>query len=206
MQLRLTKIPSLGSKSSCAMASLETPDRHTPLRAPVQQANCTLRTSLSPGSLSPRERYLREHDLSIDPFFHTSTKAQPRVKHQGTANGHGVLAPHYVPSFAHSQDFSSPTTGRRRQNVRNVSMGGIWSVGGRLAAVPQQIHGVESGTGETLASGTNAPMITAAFLKHDTEDDRTKVHEARIALAMDIDQARRVLPISPPTSPCSESS
>lgn len=187
------------------MASPETPDRYTPLRSPIQEASCTLRTSLSPGSLSPRERYLRAHNLSTDPFK-TPTTTRPKVKHRVTANGHGTLAPHHVPSFVHSQDFSPSPTTRARQNVRYVSMGGIWSVGGRVAAVPQQIHAVESGTGETLASGTNAPMMTAAFLEDDTEDHRTKIHGARLALAMDIDQARRVLPVSPPTSPRSESS
>ncbi|KAK5944140.1 hypothetical protein PMZ80_003421 [Knufia obscura] len=70
-------------------------------------------------------------------------------------------------------------------------MGGIWSVGGRVGAVPQQIHGIDSGTGETLASGSNAPMINAAFLEHDNQDTKVKAHEARLALAMDIDQAQR---------------
>ena len=180
-------------------------DRHTPLRTPFQQAKCTLRTSLSPQSLSPRERYLREYDSSTDPFY-TPTKTRSKVKHQLTANGHGALAPHYIPSFVHSRDFTPPVRGAGRQDVRYVSMDGVWSVGGRVAAVPQQIHGVDSGTGETLASGTNATMITAAFLEHETEDSKTKAHEARLALAMDIDQARRVLPVSPPTSPQSESS
>lgn len=186
------------------MASSETPDRYTPLRSPIQEAHRTLRTSLSPDSLSPRERYWREHDVSTDPF-NTPTKNRLNVKHCATANGHGTLVPHHVPSFVHSQDFSPSPTTRARQNVRYVSMGGIWSVGGRVAAVPQQLHGVESGTGETLASGTNAPMVTAAFLEDDTEDHRTRMHGARLALAMDIDQARRVLPVSPPTSPHSTS-
>lgn len=185
------------------MAFPQTPDRYTPLRSPFQQSSCALRTSRSPDSLSPRERYLREHDLSTDPF-HTPTKARPKVKQQVTANGHGTLAPHYVPSFVHSQDSSSPSTTRGRHDVRHVSMGGIWSVGGRVGAVPQQIHGIDSGTGETLASGSNAPMINAAFLEHDNQDTKVKAHEARLALAMDIDQAQRVLPVSPPTSPRSE--
>ena len=187
------------------MAPHESPDRHTPARTHLQQAKCTLRTSLSPNSLSPRERHLREHDSSTDPFY-TPTKTRSNVKHQVTGNGHGALAPHYVPSFVHSRDFTPPATGAGRQDVRYASMDGVWSVGGRVAAVPRQIRGVDSGTGETLASGTNATLVTAAFLEHETEDSKTKAHEARLALAMEIDQARRVLPISPPTSPRSESS
>ena len=187
------------------MAFPETPDRYTSLRSPVQQASCTLRTSLSPELLSSRERERREHDLSTDPFY-TPTKTHPKIKHRVTANGAGTLAPHYVPSFVHSQDFNPSPSTQAHQNVRYVSIGGIWSVGGRVAAIPQQIHGVDSGTGETIASGTNAPMVTAAFLEDDTEDQRTRMHSARLALALDIDQARRVLPVSRPTPPRSESS
>jgi len=85
-------------------------------------------------------------------------------------------------------------------------MDGVWSVGGRVATVSSPLQGVDTGTGEMLTSGTNAPMITAQFLEKSTDDSKTKSHQARLALALDIDQARRVLAISPPASPGSESS
>ena len=187
------------------MAYPETPDRHTPLRSPIHQASDTFRASRSPESLSPRERYSRERDPTVDPFQSPSPTRQ-KVKHQVTGNGHGSLAPHYVPSFVHSQEITPAPSRRGRQDLRYVSMGGFWSVGGRVAAVPLHIEGVETGTGEVLASGTNAPMVDAGFLEHNTEDSKNRTHEARVARALDIDQARRVLPVSPPASPRTESS
>lgn len=112
-----------------------------------------------------------------------------------------MLAPHYVPSFVHTQDQDDRPRTSHQRNVRYVSMGGVWSVGGRVAAIPTQLQGIESGTGQMLVSGTNAPMVTAGFVATDKEDVDTKTHEARLALALDIDQARRVLPVSPPSSP-----
>ena len=90
--------------------------------------------------------------------------------------------------------------------MRYVSVGGVWAVGGRIAAVPTQLQGIDTGTGDILASGTNAPIITAEFVDNETEDDKSKAHQDRLAIALDIDRARRVLPISPPLSPTSESS
>lgn len=121
-----------------------------------------------------------------------------------TTNGHGVLAPHHIPSFINVHDIAfSGRIRSRPQDIRYISRGSIWSVGGRVAAVPRPLEGIDTGTGEVIASGTNAPMVNAHFLETDTEDRKTKSHEARLALALDIDQARRVLPMSPPMSPTS---
>lgn len=186
----------------------ETPDRHTPPRSPIRQANCTFRTSRSPNELSSRERHARQRDHSRDPF-HTCVDSGQRtkIKHQVTANGNGTLAPHHTPSFidVHDTVFGGRAN-NRPQDVRHVSQGSIWSVGGRAAAIPQALEGVDTGTGEVLASGTNAPLISAHFLEADTEDRRTRRHETRLALALDIDQASRVLPLSPPMSPTVQSS
>jgi hypothetical protein len=85
--------------------------------------------------------------------------------------------------------------------VRHVSPASVWSVGGRVAAIPSPLEGIDIGTGDVIASGTNAPMVTAQFLEGETKERKGKLHEARLALALDIDQARRVLPLSPPLSP-----
>lgn len=74
-----------------------------------------------------------------------------------------------------------------------------------MAAVPTQLQGIDTGTGEVLASGTTAPLIDAGFAKAEAPEAELSAHESRLALALDIDQARRVLPISPPTSPSPES-
>lgn len=185
------------------MSTPETPDRYTSLRSPFRQAKCTLRTSLSLEALSNYERYTRTRDINRD-LFRSHHKSISRAKSQVTRSGNGVLTPHHTPSFVHS-DVNYAPTNRHQTRPRFVSLGGIWSVGGRIAAVPTQLHGVDLGSGELLASGTTAPFITAAFADNTVENDRGKEHEARLAFALNIDRARRVLPVSPPSSPQSQS-
>lgn len=79
-------------------------------------------------------------------------------------------------------------------------------MGGRAAAFPSPLEPIDTGTGDIIASGTNAPMVTAQFLEGETDDKKAKLHEARLALALDIDQSSRVLPLSPPLSPDTVSS
>lgn len=187
------------------MSTPETPDRHTPLRSSGHNATCALRTSLSPERLTTRERYSRDRDASRNPF-RARSESRSRATQQITANGNGMLAPHYVPSFVHRDRNDVRESSPRPRNVRHISVGGAWSVGGRVAAVPTQVQGVDNGTGELLASGTNAPLVTANFVDQETDSVESRAHESRLAMALDIDQARRVLPISPPSSPCSDSS
>ena len=74
-----------------------------------------------------------------------------------------------------------------------------------MAAIPTQLQGIETGDGQTMASGTNAPLIDAGFLDKDTESTKLQAHRTRLAFALEIDQASRTLPISPPTSPTEQS-
>ncbi|KAJ9501780.1 hypothetical protein H2202_002742 [Exophiala xenobiotica] len=53
-------------------------------------------------------------------------------------------------------------------------------------------------TGGRLASGSTAPLHTASFLDHATSGDQAIGHEHRLALALDIDQANRLLLQTPP--------
>lgn len=181
----------------------ETPDRHAPSRSPLRQAHCTLRTSHSPGELGPSERYTRQRDRDRDPFSsYNDLSPRTKIKQQVTANGSVISAPHHTPSFVGVPGTGS--IGRTRsqpRSLRYASQGSIWAVGGRTIAVPQPLEGVETGNGDMIASGTNASMINAHFLETKAEDSLTKKHEARLALALDIDQARRILPISSPMSP-----
>lgn len=188
------------------MSLLEASDRFNLPRSPVQDAICTFQTSTSPETLTGRERYARERDLSRD-IFRIRGKPKQLVKQKVTNRGDRVLVPHYTPSFVHSQGTGTNTAGYDgSQSVRYVSAGGIWSVGGRIAAVPNQLHGIETGNGDVLVSGTNAPMLSAEFIDGVTDDTKNKAHEARLAFALEIDQARRVVPISPTSSLVSEHS
>lgn len=78
------------------------------------------------------------------------------------------------------------------RSLRQIS-GGFWTVGGRLVVQLGQIQGIPSGSGGLLASGTTAPLHTASFLDQASHDDKVLAHERRLALALDIDQASRIL-------------
>jgi hypothetical protein len=78
------------------------------------------------------------------------------------------------------------------RNLRHVS-GGFWNVGGTASLQTGQLQGIPTGNGHTFASGTTAPMHTATFLDQATGDDKAAAHEMRLALALDIDQASRIL-------------
>jgi hypothetical protein len=60
------------------------------------------------------------------------------------------------------------------------------------------VTGIPDGRGGFLSSGTNAPMYTSQFLEGDSPDQDLERHERRLAAALDIDQANKILgaPIS----------
>lgn len=76
--------------------------------------------------------------------------------------------------------------------LRQISSG-FWTVGGRVVVQLGQIQGIPSGSGGLLASGTTAPLHTASFLDQATHDDKVLAQERRLALALSIDQASRIL-------------
>lgn len=152
-------------------------------------------TSTPPALLKGRERNNRQRDASIDPFRSVSeTRSRNLARQRHSQNAYNLRPPHYIPSFVNGTD-TTPAHAVVRMasgSLRQVS-GGFWTVGGRLTLQFGQLHGTSSGTGGLLASGTNAPLHTATFLDQPTPDDKVIGHERRLALALDIDQASRIL-------------
>ncbi|EXJ54677.1 hypothetical protein A1O7_10018 [Cladophialophora yegresii CBS 114405] len=109
-------------------------------------------------------------------------------------NAYNLRPPQYVPSFVHGRDATPAHIDGRiaTRTLRQIS-GGFWTVGGPLSLQLSQLQGIPSGSGRLLASGTTAPLHTASFLDEATHDDKVVAHERRLALALDIDQASRVL-------------
>lgn len=82
---------------------------------------------------------------------------------------------------------------------RQVSAGAVWNVGGP-SAVSDTVIGVSTGRGGMLGSGTNAPLYRSSFLNRADPEAELEAHERRIALALDVDQADRILQHSPEPS------
>ncbi|KIW13964.1 hypothetical protein PV08_06745 [Exophiala spinifera] len=145
--------------------------------------------------LEGRERDERRRDELIDPFRSVSeARSRSLARQRQRHNAYNLRPPHHTPLFVHHSDGSSslPDGQGGLESLRRVS-GGFWTVGGQLTAQLGQLEGVTSATGGLIASGTTAPLHTASFLDQDTDADQTVGHERRLALALDIDQASRIL-------------
>ena len=110
-------------------------------------------------------------------------------------NAYNLRPPHYTPSFVHGTDATPAHVGMRLStgSLRQISSG-FWTVGGRSSLQAGQLLGIPSASGELLVSGANAPLHTANFLNEPTSEDKIVDNERRLALALEIDQANRILP------------
>lgn len=108
---------------------------------------------------------------------------------------------------AHSVIMGRASAHRRNTNLtyrhsslalgaRQVSAGAVWNVGGP-SAVSDTVIGVSTGRGGMLGSGTNAPLYRSSFLNRADPEAELEAYERRIALALDVDQADRILQHSP---------
>lgn len=75
-----------------------------------------------------------------------------------------------------------------------LSLMAFWEVEGRLPIRTGPLHAAAAGGRGLLASTTNAPIMSSHFLDQQTSSDKLRGHESRLALALNIDQAERVLP------------
>ena len=86
---------------------------------------------------------------------------------------------------------------------RTPSRGTVWSVGG--TAVTEGIPSTTNGRGGRVTSGTSAPHYGADFLRRRSQTDEQATHGRRLAHALDISQAGRMVdrssPTTSPTSP-----
>ncbi|TRX91093.1 hypothetical protein FHL15_008075 [Xylaria flabelliformis] len=149
------------------------PDRFVPSRV---AASDQFRANKQPHELSLSERLLRTESAGADAFCFSTRRLVPTS----------------------SRRLSRSDCGERRHGTvlglcpldRQVSHGAVWSVGG---TAPSGVA-VDGGRGRLLSSGTNARLYTTSFsnLRPKSEEDQEK-HEDRLALALNLDRAQRVL-------------
>jgi hypothetical protein len=201
--------PANPPKRRCATASpvakaqtrFTSPDRYIPRRPGADSSSSPFRVSKPPSTLRGRELYTRSRDSTRNPFRSTSDRSNQTASRRNAAHGFGLRTPHYTPSFVNDVDASPfPFDSRHQASTRHPSWGGFWTAGGRGSPHVGQLRAVQFGPGESLASGTNAPMHTPPFLDVPTADDKIRAHESRLALALGIDVASRVLDYAPRTA------
>ncbi|KAL4817586.1 WD40-repeat-containing domain protein [Aspergillus spinulosporus] len=187
------------------------PDRFIPLREPIDAPSTPYRVGKDPQDLSAEEKLFRRRSPGEDPF----TPKKIRRTKSATRPGR-VFSPHFGPHLVSDSTVSGRTASNgTRDGTRRVSNGAVWTVGGTSAALGRRSTASPDGRRSILASGTTAPMYTAKFLpqtRSSTEDRLT--YESRIALALEIDTASKVLsnskllaisdPLPSPSSPAFE--
>lgn len=159
-------------------------DRFISIRGLVGSLPTQFQVGRNPLELSSEERILRHRPLREDPFMPTRPRrplSSPRVP---------VIRPHYGPHLVDDLAFGGGCgiDGLRRQ----ISAGAVWNVGGSSAAIAQQPGAMFGGT-NLHASGTTAPMNAARFLPPAASIERVQKYQSRVALALDLDPAARVL-------------
>lgn len=164
--------------------SPSSPDRFIPGRESIDSSAVSFRVSKSPQQLSPEEKLLRQRDTTANPFRLQPLRRAFSVPRQNRLR-HSRQSPHLV---------NEPAILRNDDDRRRVSAGGVWNVGGPSAATSGPL-GIPDGMGSLLGSGTTAPMYVANFQQKITPNEERKMHESRLALALDIDLARRQLSI-----------
>ncbi|KAL5343730.1 WD40-repeat-containing domain protein [Aspergillus crustosus] len=166
------------------------PDRFIPLRDPIDTPSTLYRVGKSPQEMSLDEKLFRRRSPREDPF----TPKKTRRSKSATRTGR-VITPHYGPHLVNDSTVfgRAASTGARERN-RRVSNGAIWAVGGTSAAMGRRSAVALDGQRGLLASGMTAPMYNAKFLPQTRTSAEDRVaYESRIALALDLDPAARIL-------------
>lgn len=197
---RLQRKATAGRRCVSAVAALNTPnspkspDRFIPTRASFDSPGTPFRVSRAPRHMSPEERLLRRRDLSADPFIPSRPRRAVSVPRRRTPERR--YSPRYVPHLVNDAAALRDNGPLGTSDVlRQISAGAVWNVGGSSAATGGPPVGISDAMGGLLGSGTTAPMYVAKFLEKTTPAEERERHEARLALALDIDQATRLLDI-----------
>lgn len=135
-----------------------------------------------PDRLSPREKLARTQSYGPDPF--SSHVPRTPVRHRAGSSPASI-----------GRGLSTTTT--RRSSLtspgRRMSQGAVWGIGGASASAGDSVAGIPDGRGRLLASGTNASLFSSNFLSHRDSNNELDVHERRLAVALELDTASRVL-------------
>ena len=183
------------------------PDRFIPQREFTNPPSTSFQVSKHPRELSPDEKLLRRRSKRVDPF-RPARRMRPISPRRGRQH---VRSPHYSPHLVNDSVIAGSINMQRTRSAgRQVSFGAVWNVGGRSAAQGNQPSvAVPDGNGGLLNSGTTAPMHIAEFFSQPTLPEAPERHESRLAVALEIDPASRLLNtcnLSPPSEATSSPS
>ena len=180
-------------KKRVVLTGPDSPDRFIPSRHFASPPSTPFHVSKPPHQLTPEEKLLRRCAANADPFLPSCPQRSGGyygVRRQAD-RGHNLhYSPHFVSDSAAGRNHAGSETSDFR---RQISSEAVWNVTGSSAVLGGQPTAVTDGTGGLLSSGTTAPMYVAKFVKKPTETSEQEKFESRVALALDIDLATRLL-------------
>ncbi|OJJ44050.1 hypothetical protein ASPZODRAFT_135495 [Penicilliopsis zonata CBS 506.65] len=174
------------------------PDRFIPARTYMDPTSMSFRVTKGPRFLSAEERLWRRRSPKADPFMPIHSRKAAATQRALQRSIRYRRGPHYGPHLVNDSGIVGPRAHiGAAETLRQISAGAVWNVGGRSAVLGRRLAAVSDGTGGLLESGTTAPMYTARFLeKTNSTVEQRETHESRVALALDIDPATRLLETS----------
>lgn len=170
---------------------LKSPDRFLPERRFEPVTVESFRLARSPSQLSPVEKAYRRRDIQDDPFRLPNSTRSPLPRRVSSPSRslsprsrprhveQTALGTWHNPEYANSRSFSNSSPG--------------WIVGGAPITPTSPAVAIPDGQGRFLGSGTLSPMYMTSYKSNGTAEARLFAHQSRLALALDIDQASRVL-------------
>ena len=172
------------------------PDRYISNRFSPQEPSKTFRFSKTASQLSSIERLWRKDSASPDPFgplhlprlrnLDADAVASPRNGDAQRGRSHSRLT-------GAASMLTLPQDPLALQ-TRRASRGAVWNVGGHAEmSHAGPIRSISNGRGGFISSGSNAPMFASRFFDDDTFGQEAELMEARLAAALELDPAQRVL-------------
>ncbi|KAK2735211.1 hypothetical protein FQN57_001316 [Myotisia sp. PD_48] len=185
--------PAIIIPSKLAHSRLKSPDRFVPARNEYSLLSLKYRLSKHPSVLSPNEKLFRARDQSLDPFA-SIARAQVGLRRNFVTDRR--ILPHSLPRHISSEPLTEPI--HDSAELINPETGPVWIFEGGQSPLHGPQYAVSDGNGGFLGSGTVAPLHMADFFAKDSSSDNLQRYESRLALALEVDQASKVLSLQYP--------
>ncbi|KAI9839470.1 MAG: hypothetical protein M1819_002095 [Sarea resinae] len=172
-------------------------DRFIPLRRSPTSSLDSFHLSKPTDLLSHDERVLRHRSASPDPF---SPMTQDLLREAERFLPGRIRRSEYNPGL--SAMTTTGVLGLRRFSSSIGSRHGSFNAAHMDGILTGPLPGITDGRGGMIGSGTNAPLYISRFLEGLTPNEDLEKHERRLAVALEIGQAERVLQFSSPENRC----
>lgn len=181
----------------------DTPDRFIPKRSDHSIFITNHRIRKHPGDLTVNEKLHRQQECSENPF---DRRPSHGILPSSLLNRGGFLqAPHMSPHLVDDQALLSqhPSSTGRRITPRQVSVGGIWNVGGSSIATRDPRLGPAYDRGDLYEDKSATPIHVARYeySTHISSSEDLEMNQSRLAIAFDVDLIRPQLTICNLTKP-----